>query len=110
MKYKAIIFDLYGTLIDDLSFDEYRQVLAQMAEVLSVSYHDFTKQWDTASYLRTTGFFKTMEDSIRQPYKELGVAVDKEPVRAAAQIRMDYMRNALMPREDALDTLDIIPI
>jgi len=71
MKYKAIIFDLYGTLIEDLSYDEYQQVLAQMAEILSVPYQDFARQWSDASHLRTTGGYETVEDSIRENCKEL---------------------------------------
>jgi len=29
MKYEAVIFDLFGTLIDNFSFEEYRRTLLQ---------------------------------------------------------------------------------
>ena len=103
MKYKAIIFDLYGTLIEDLSYDEYQQVLAQMAEVLSVPYQDFASQWSDASHLRTTGGYETVEDSIRENCK--GMSWNRDRLQDAVHLRMEYMRNALTPREDALETL-----
>ena len=37
MKYKAVIFDLFGTLVDNFSRREHLGVHAKMAESLSVS-------------------------------------------------------------------------
>ena len=105
MKYKAIIFDLYGTLIDDLSFEEYQQVLAQMAEILSVPFQDFARQWSDASHLRTTGGYETVEDNIREICEGVGIAWNRDRLQDAVSHRMEYMRKALTPREDALDTL-----
>ena len=45
MKYQAVIFDLFGTLIDNFSLREHQSVLAQMASVLSAPPDDFTRLW-----------------------------------------------------------------
>lgn len=34
MKYKALIFDLFGTLVDNYCYSEYQVVLNQMASIL----------------------------------------------------------------------------
>lgn len=38
MKYTAVIFDLFGTLVDSFSLQEYEHTLTQMASALSVSF------------------------------------------------------------------------
>jgi hypothetical protein len=35
MKYEAVIFDLFGTLVPNMSLSEHRAVLTRMADVLS---------------------------------------------------------------------------
>ena len=44
MPYKAIIFDLYGTLVGNFSRQAYDQVQVQMAKILDVPYPKF---WQT---------------------------------------------------------------
>ena len=52
MKYAAVIFDLFGTLVDNFSAREYESVLMQMASVLAVPYDDLARLWfDTSNDL-----------------------------------------------------------
>ena len=44
MPYKAVIFDLYGTLVGNFSRQAYDQVQVQMAKILDVPYPKF---WQT---------------------------------------------------------------
>jgi beta-phosphoglucomutase-like phosphatase (HAD superfamily) len=46
MKYDAVIFDLFGTLVDIFSMREYEVLVDEMCEVLGVSPADFTSRWD----------------------------------------------------------------
>ena len=61
MSYKAIIFDLYGTLVGNFSRKMYDKVQVQMAKILSVSYPKF---WQTAVTLkdRSLGEFTFAEN------------------------------------------------
>ena len=43
--YKAVIFDLFGTLVNKFPIDESIDVLIEMAAVLRVPSDDFTKLW-----------------------------------------------------------------
>ena len=53
--YKAVIFDLYGTLIDELMHPEanrlvYVQKRNEMADALGVDRDEFAKEWTDALY------------------------------------------------------------
>ena len=45
MKYKAVIFDLFGTLIPNFSEKEYRRIIDHMASVLSAPPEPFWELW-----------------------------------------------------------------
>ena len=65
MKYKAIIFDLFGTLVDNYSVQGYNRLITDMASALELPFEDFSKLWRDTTYERGTGIFKTTEESIR---------------------------------------------
>jgi len=44
-KIKAVIFDLFGTLIDSFNAQEYKQVLSGMASSLSLPKASFIHMW-----------------------------------------------------------------
>jgi beta-phosphoglucomutase-like phosphatase (HAD superfamily) len=58
MCYQAVIFDLFGTLVD-FSPREHDRVLADMAAVLGVPYHAFACVWSTTCALQEQGLFGT---------------------------------------------------
>ena len=41
MKYKAIIFDLFGTLVDNFSIKKYKIMLSDMSTILGVEPTEF---------------------------------------------------------------------
>ncbi len=43
MKCKAVIFDLFGTLVENLRRTEFELMLSHMARLLSVSEKDFVR-------------------------------------------------------------------
>ena len=104
-KIKAVIFDLFGTLIDSFNAQEYKQVLSEMASSLSLPEASFYDLWSNSFNQRALGIFKTLEDSILFISKELNKPVDKSGMEQAIRIRLDYTKKTLVPREDAIDTL-----
>lgn len=78
-KYKAVIFDVFGTLVDNFSFREHEKILYQMANVLCVPPDDFACLWVKTFPERVTGFFPTIEDNIREVSKYLTPSIELLP-------------------------------
>jgi len=105
MKYKAVIFDLFGTLVDNFTSSEYSKVLVDMSAALNAPADNFAKWWRDSFYLRTNGSHKTHQESIRYICRELGIAVTETQVERAAAIRLDYTIRTLVPRADAVPVI-----
>lgn len=106
MKYQAVIFDLFGTLVGDLIGPQYTDVLISIATVLSVPADDFLQMWSDTSYARNTGAFHSVEANIVHICRELRVQPKGNDVKLAARIRQDYARRVMMkPRLGAVEVL-----
>lgn len=104
MTYKSVIFDLFGTLVDDfLSWASpmHRELVA----ALGVPSDLFMELWRRSSDMRTIGQFQTVEASIEFVCDRMGVKVGGEQMRAAVAVRMKHIKRALKPRADAIETL-----
>jgi len=105
MKYEAVIFDLFGTLVPNMSLLEHRAVLTRMAHVLSAPPDDFVQLWFDTFNERCTGIFKTLDDNIEYICQTLGVSVNETQAKLAARIRFDYAVLSTIPRPDAVEIL-----
>jgi putative hydrolase of the HAD superfamily len=105
MKLKAIIFDFFGTLVDNFSSREHERALSEMAKVLSAPKHDFVRMWAGTFPSRATGVFPTIEANIEYICRALDCHLTHNQMRAALQIRSRFYRQALTPRHGALTTL-----
>ncbi|MGD8717336.1 MAG: HAD-IA family hydrolase [Candidatus Zixiibacteriota bacterium] len=103
-KYRAVIFDLFGTLVEIFSMREYEALVDEMCEVLGVAPADFMARWDEKADARTRGEV-TVRDSLFRLCRDLGVDVTAEQVERAAAMRVDFVRRVLVPRDDAVATL-----
>jgi putative hydrolase of the HAD superfamily len=104
-KYEAVIFDLFGTLIENFSRPEYESVLAEMASILKTPFQDFQRVWLDSFPERVTGVHTTQKESIRHICRELNVRVTEAQVEDAFEIRLDYSKRAMIPRPGAVETL-----
>jgi putative hydrolase of the HAD superfamily len=105
VKYKAVIFDLFGTLVDNFTITEYQQVLAAMSAILKAPPDRFSQLWRDTFRLRTNGTHRTHQESIRHICRELGVPVTEEQVEEAADIRLNYTIITLKPRPEAIPVI-----
>ncbi len=105
MKYKAVIFDLFGTLVDNFSMREHDAVKRQMAAALSAPPEDFARLWGETFNKRATGAFRSTKDNIEYICQRLGVRPKGECIKLAVKIRVDFTRHSLKPRDDAPETL-----
>lgn len=100
-----MIFDLFGTLVDDFSFTEYRLMLSEMAAAVSIGLEDLERLWVDTFDARTKGLFATIEANIEHICRALGVSAPADRIAAAALIRRDFTRRSLSPKPDAVQTL-----
>lgn len=104
MKFEAVIFDLFGTLVEDFTFS-ISATSTDLAEVLGAPHEPFTRMWRQTSDMRVNGAFQTVEASILHVCDEIGVQVSPEQLGTAVNGRLKQIRAALEPKRDALETL-----
>ena len=98
---KAVIFDLFGTLVDIFSRAEYTRVLEDMAEQLGTSVEAFSRAWIALGEARTTGRLDSPRGSVLAACKSLGVEATSGQIDSACAARYDYYKRNLKPRRDA---------
>ena len=108
--YKAVILDLYGTLIDELMHPEanrlvYVQKRNEMADVLGVDKEEFAKEWTDAFYERMAGVFPSTKAVLTHICSRLGVEPSEERIAAGVTNRYEYVRSCLSPRSGVVETL-----
>ncbi len=105
MKYRAVVFDLFGTLIDSFSTAEYNQAVCDMAALVAVPRAEFFRLWMDTFDLRAKGHFKTTGLCIEHICRELGIQADAAQIALAEQVRLDLTCRTFVPRDGSLETL-----
>jgi putative hydrolase of the HAD superfamily len=101
VKYRAVIFDLWQTLVP-WDAEESRRFHSEVSALAGVEPDRFWDAWLTGHHLpnRNTG---PMRDHLLALFGELGAAPDVDEILA---LRRDRARRVLVPRPDALPTLE----
>ena len=104
MSYRAIIFDLFGTIVDGFAASAvgYQE---QFSAALGVPQDALMPHWRQLTDRRTLGEFQTIEASIEHVCNIIGLSATEEQIARAIEIRLQLTRRALTPRPDALATL-----
>lgn len=106
MKIKAVVFDLFGTLIANYDRDHYIAVSETMGAAVSADPVEFRTVWRKHYVERLTGVFKTESENIRWVCEQLGLSPNDEQVENANRIYLEFAMPFLMhPRESAIDLL-----
>ena len=110
MNYDAVIFDLFGTLVDNVAYLEdtsadYYQTLSNVAAALSIPLEVFLPLWAATEDERYTGFFPSMEAYLKNLCQQSGRPANSAQISHAVKIRLDFFSGLLTPRDDTLDTL-----
>ena len=105
MKYKAVIFDLFGTLVDIFSRAEYDRILKEMAAVLSISPDDFSRAWIAGRDARILGKVAGPLGSLIEVCRHLGAARTQAQIKLASKARLDYYSRNMKPRPEAVEVL-----
>jgi len=102
---RAVIFDLYGTLIDLYSWEANERLLAEMAATLSVPADTFSHLWIETYPERVTGAFTDDKSYILHLCSRLEIVPSETSIRAAIELKNEFTRRLMVPRPDARETL-----
>ncbi|MCI0497440.1 MAG: HAD family hydrolase [Thermoplasmata archaeon] len=105
LKYDAVIFDLFGTIIDTFTVEDYDAMLHAMAGHIGLSYDDFKAAWSATFRGRIVGDFQSAEACIVAICASLGHSCPDGGIAGAAAVRNDLTRRMLVPRPDVVPTL-----
>jgi putative hydrolase of the HAD superfamily len=105
LKFKAVIFDLYGTLVDSFTVAGYEETLRNTALALGVPYDDYRRIWYETAYERNTGVYPTTRDVMKHICQRLEMPVTDEQLDKARMLRYEYCRKEMTPRNDAFFVL-----
>lgn len=110
MKYRAVIFDLYGTLVDELRYPhrqeiKYQRWKSEAAANLAIPTEDFTRAWLETVPLQSIGAIRGAFEPYKLISDRLGADVSDEQLNRAAAIALEYIRRALKPRNGVVETL-----
>ncbi len=106
MAVKAVIFDLFGTLVfDKFSSAKYPLFLSRLSSLLDLKETEFVSLWQDSYQNRALGKFETLQDNLRWIGDQLGQSLNLSAVDEAASAIVELTRQALTPRTQALEVL-----
>ena len=105
MNFKAVIFDLFGTIVDGFAFSSagYQE---EFAAALALPHDQLAPHWRDLTDRRTLGEFQTVEASIDCLCNLVGTQVNAEQRLKAVETRLNLTRHALKPKPDAISTFE----
>ncbi len=111
--YKAVIFDLYGTLIDELMHPEsnrmvYERTRNEMADMLGVDRAGFARGLDDSLFQLMVGDFPSTHAAISDICEKLGSKPGDELIEASVKHRLEYVRRSLSPRPGVVETISAL--
>jgi putative hydrolase of the HAD superfamily len=105
MGYEAVVFDLFGTLVDELKEDVFRRVLKDTADALGVRFEDFGREWGASSIERQTGRLGDITENLSEVCRRAGVVPSEDGLQRALAIRREMFGGGLVPKRGAEATL-----
>ena len=106
MRYQAVIFDLFGTLVNSFTRREYDQVNAQMAAAVSVPYPEFWRLMGETYQDSCLGRYSAYEDLVSDVCCRAGVHANLTQITQAATFHYEFIANVIVPEPEVLEALD----
>ena len=108
MPYKTVIFDLYGTLVENFSSHAYDQVQEQMAKTLNIPYSKFWQVMLETINDKSSGGYHAVEDNILEICRRLSVKANMTQIEQAATLHYEFSESTLVVESKVLEALDIL--
>jgi putative hydrolase of the HAD superfamily len=104
---RAVIFDFFGTLVDDFVAAT-GQMTPDLATAVNAPHEQFIELWRKTTNLRIDGTFQSIEAAVEHVCAAIGVQPNTEQLAKAVEIRLNQIRRALKPKPDAVATLQTV--
>jgi putative hydrolase of the HAD superfamily len=101
---RAVIFDFFGTLVDDFVAAT-GQMTPDLATAVNAPHEQFIELWRKTTSLRIDGTFQSVEAAIEHVCSTIGVEISAEQMKNAVELRMQQISGALVPKPDAVETV-----
>lgn len=108
MPYKAIIFDLYGTLVENFSSQAYDQVQEQMAKTLDIPYPKFRQVMLETINDKSSGGYHAVEDNIREICRRLSIKVGTTQIEQVVTLHYEFSESTFVIESKVLEALDTL--
>lgn len=106
--FDAVIFDLFGTLVENSTSAAMQDSFDQMAHALGAEHEPFQAAFVAAWQERASGDLGDVEGSLRAVCARLGHVPPQSGIALAATIRRAAAKTWLRPRKDALKVLHLL--
>ena len=103
--FKAVIYDLFGTILLPWDIERHLALLNRMATILQINVNDFIKVWSCYAEPGMTGASGSIRDQLIHVCADLSASVRPEQLCDAEALLLDDARVYLSPTEDALATM-----
>ena len=103
-QYKAVVFDLYGTLIDLYTPEQIAHVFDYMSVPLGVPADSLGRAWGKTYPERVTGEYPDASAYIQAVCKSIGVTPSADGVKQAVELMAAFSRDLMKVRPDAEST------
>jgi putative hydrolase of the HAD superfamily len=107
-KFKAVIFDFFGTLVPIYNVNPYHELLGTMAEKIGIPTEFFIDRWLDTFRERVTGKLPDVYTNIIKICHEFGVSPTKKQCDMAVEMRHEFTKNHIRPKKGAIKTLSRI--
>lgn len=103
------MFDLFGTLLEQIRENVFEASLKKMSAAVGIGYQDFYNTWiKETNDRRHKGEFKSIENEIKYICETYNVFISDKQIKRASEYRYEFTKDSMVPRKDALDTLKAI--
>ena len=103
--FQAVVFDLFGTLVENFSRSGYQEVWAKAARVMGTSAEGVARVWMSTFPERTLHYPRRTDEDLELVCVHLGVQAEGQAFATVAQMRRDLSRRQMAPRDGALEVL-----
>ena len=105
MPYKALVFDLYGTLVDNFSSRAYDRVQAQMAKSLHIPYPEFRQVMLETINDKSSSGYHAVEENVLEICRRLSIKVEMTQIERAVTPHYEFSESTLVVEPKVLKAL-----
>jgi len=102
---RAVIFDLFGTLVANYGREHYLEVVENMGRAVDASPEAFRDLWRKHYVDRLTGVHTTESDNIRWVCDQLEICPDDAQVARSNEIYLEFARPFLMSARESAENV-----